>query len=62
MIEYSAIILQILQGLLGSLNSLVGVFLSIVIFGIPLLIFIATFDLIRFLLSLFVGDEVMIDD
>jgi len=57
MSELSIIITMILEGLFGILNNIVGLFLGLSIFNIPLLVYLATFDLIRFLLQSLLGVE-----
>ena len=61
MIEFSAIILQIIQGLLNAINQLVGILLSVGIFNIPLLVFIATFDFLFFLILKILGEDIVND-
>jgi hypothetical protein len=47
----------ILEGLLGSINSIVGTFLATEIFEIPLLIFLAFLDFIFSIMAAILGDE-----
>ena len=44
--DFFAIIVELLTGLLGTINSIVGWLIDIKIFGIPLLVFLATLDIL----------------
>ena len=56
MFEFTTIAFEIFTGVLGMINSIIGIFLGISIFGTPLIIFFASFDfLYEILTAIFYG-------